>query len=81
MVIMSTKQHPTFPCQNCVHVSLINMRLLIANVCFGVVTNVQVLSYPVNNQTRMKQACVPQYFFMYTYFYRNLLCMAGFRKK
>ena len=39
---------------------MINMILITENVCYDGAKNVQVLSYPVKNKTRTKQAHVPQ---------------------
>ena len=56
------------------------MCCLDVNVCWDVVTNFQVLSYSVKNQTGVKQTHVQQYVFMSTENYHAVHFMADAHK-
>ena len=81
MVVISTKWHQPWLRQQCVPFHLLNMIFLTGNLCYIIVPNVQVLSYPVNNKTGMTQTHFQQKSLTSTEYYYTVLCMTDFHKK
>ena len=76
----NTTYHQTCPCQKISPVLLYIMRCLTGNVCYAVVINVQVFSYPVKRQIDIHQPNVQQYIFMSMETYHVINFMADIQK-
>ena len=75
------KNHHTQPWKQCVPVLLYIMILLTRSMCYIVVINVQVFSYPFKRKIHVQQAHVQQYIFMSTEMYHVVHCMVDIHMK
>ena len=66
MVVIYKKHNQSWPWQQCAPFQLIDMQQLTGNLCYLVVTNVQVLSYLVRTKIGMTQKYVLKYVFIFT---------------
>ena len=66
MVVIFTTQPQTCPCKQCVPIPLDIMVYRTGHVCYVVVINDQILSYPVTRQIKIQQTLVQKYVFMST---------------
>ena len=73
MAVIFTIPLQTWPWKQCVPVPLIIMGYRTGNVCYIVVINAQVLSYPVRRQINIQQTCVQQYDLMLTVMFHIVL--------
>ena len=73
MGIISTKRHQLWPWKKYPPSHLINMCCPTGSMCYEIVTNIEVFSYPVKNWTNMKLKTCPTIIFMTTYYYQAIL--------
>ena len=80
MVVIYTTQNQIWPWKQHVGFHLYRMRCLIGNMCYSIVTNVQLFSYLENNQMDILQTNPPKYLFMSTETYHVVLYMVDIQK-
>ena len=75
MGVIDTTQIQAWLCQHCVLVTLLTMYHRTGNVCYIVVTNPQLLSYPVRRKIKILPTCFQQSVFMSIGMYQVVLFM------